>query len=236
MKIDLLAFGAHPDDVEIGAGGVLINHAQAGHKTAVVDLTAGEMGSNGTAEIRSQEAQAAAEIMELEFRDCLGLPDSRLRVKEEYVEAVVEVIRSYRPQVVLAPYWRDRHPDHEQASRLVTEACHKAGLKNFPGRGAPYRPQALVYYFLSEIEEVDFAIDISEQYQQKMEALFAHSSQFNYSPKEDFKTVLNDSSFINQLESRFRYLGSLIKSKYAEGFKYKQMLELKDLLSLEGGV
>jgi len=236
MTIDLLAFGAHPDDVEIGAGGTLIKHQQAGYKVAIIDLTAGEMGSNGTAEIRAKESQTAGEIMGLEFRDCLGLPDGKVKNDSKAIKLVVEKIRKHRPQIVLAPYWQDRHPDHINSSQLITEACFKAGLRKFDASGEPYRPQAVVYYFLAQVDEPDFIVDISNVYETKLEALFAHDSQVNHTKKNSFKTVLNTSNFLKKLDARFKYLGSLINTEAGEGFKYKKAIELSDLTTLRGGV
>lgn len=236
MTVDLLAFGAHPDDVEIGVGGTLIKHRKAGYEVAVIDLTAGEMGSNGTPEIRAQEAVEAGEIMGVEFRKCLKIPDGKVEENEENVKLVVEEIRKHKPQVVLAPYWEDRHPDHINSSQLVTTACFKSGLKKFAAAGEPYRPEAVVYYFLAKVEEPDFIVDISAEYEAKIDALLAHSSQVNKNQQHDFKTVLNDNGFVNKLKTRFEYLGSLINGKAGEGFKYKKNIELPDLTMLKGGV
>lgn len=236
MTVDLLAFGAHPDDVEIGVGGTLIKHQKAGYKVGVIDITAGEMGSNGTAEIRAQEATKAGEIMGLEFRECLEIPDGKVTNDEDNVKLVVEAIRQNKPQVVLAPYWEGRHPDHINSSKLITESCFKAGLKKFSVPGEPYRPQAVVYYFLAKVDDPDFIVDISTEYETKIKALLAHQSQVNHSQANDFKTVLNKGGFIDKLDARFKYLGSLIKAEAGEGFKYKKEIEIPDLTMLKGGV
>ncbi|WP_078809291.1 bacillithiol biosynthesis deacetylase BshB1 [Selenihalanaerobacter shriftii] len=236
MTVDLLAFGAHPDDVEIGAGGTLIKHQKSGHKVAIIDLTAGEMGSNGTAEIRAEEAIRAGEIIGVEFRKCLELPDSKIKVEDRAIKLVVEEIRKHRPKVVLAPYWHDRHPDHENSSRLIAESCFKAGLKKFKAKGEPYRPEAVVYYFLARVDEPDFVVDISNEYERKMDALFAHESQVKKSKEYNFKTALNDSDFIGRLDAKFRYFGYLINTQVGEGFKYKKTIEISDMTMLKGGV
>ncbi|ADL11850.1 bacillithiol biosynthesis deacetylase BshB1 [Acetohalobium arabaticum] len=236
MTVDLLAFGAHPDDVEIGAGGTLIKHHSDGYKTGIVDLTAGEMGSNGTPQIRRKEALAASEVLGAEFRHCLKLPDAKISRDEEAIKSIVKEIRAAKPKVVLAPYWKDRHPDHVNTSKLVTESCFKAGLKKFEATGPPYRPQAVVYYFLAAVDEPDFIVDIAEEYETKTEALLCHTSQVSYNQEHDFQTVLNDSTFLDKLDARFRYLGSLVDAQYGEGFKYKQTIKVSDLTMLEGGV
>lgn len=236
MTVDLLAFGAHPDDVEIGAGGTLIKHRLAGYEIGIIDLTAGEMGSNGTPEIRRKEAMAASEVLGAEFRHCLELPDTKISRNEEAIKAIVAEIRAARPKIILAPYWKDRHPDHVKTSKLITESCFKAGLKKFKAKGAPYRPQAVVYYFLAEVDDADFIVDISNEYEIKIEALLNHTSQVSYDPEHDFQTILNDSSFLDKLDARFRYLGSLVDSQYGEGFKYKKTIQVSDLTTLEGGV
>jgi len=236
MTVDILAFGAHPDDVEIGVGGTLIKHRRAGYQVAIIDLTGGEMGSNGTAKIRKQEAEQAGEIIGVEFRKCLGLPDSKVQKDEKSVKLVVEEIRKHRPRIVLAPYWEDRHPDHVNSSLIITEACFKAGLRKFAAGGKSYRPQAVAYYFLGKMEEPDFIVDISKEYETKVKALLAHDSQVNHNREDSFKTVLNNNGFIDKLESRFKYLGSLINAETGEGFKYKKTVEIPDLMVLEGGV
>lgn len=234
MKIDILAFGAHPDDVEIGISGTLIKHAAMGYKCGIVDLTAGEMGSNGTPDIRRQEALRAAEIMGMEVRECLELPDARLRVDEDMLRPLIEIIRRHRPKVVLGPYMYDRHPDHMATSQLVREAAHLAGLWKYPAEGEPYRPPVTAQYFLGVFQEPTVIVDISDYFERKMGALAAHESQFGMSPDTDWKTLVNDPAFIRMIQSRDQYVGSLIQVLYGEGIYLEEKMALDDLMSLRG--
>jgi bacillithiol biosynthesis deacetylase BshB1 len=234
LQLDILAFGSHPDDVEIGIGGTLIKQATLGHKCGIVDLTAGEAGSNGTPEIRRQEAMKAAEIMGMSVRDNLGLPDARLKVDEESLRAIIEVIRKYRPRVVLGPYWQDKHPDHLRASQLVREAAYLSGLRRYPAGGEPYRPPLLCQYFLAVFAEPTFVVDISACYEQKLAALAAHQSQFGLPRNTDWRTLVNDPLFIRMIQARDQYVGSMIMALYGEGLYLEQKLVVDDLTVLKG--
>ncbi|HAP31434.1 MAG TPA: bacillithiol biosynthesis deacetylase BshB1 [Firmicutes bacterium] len=234
MLLDILAFGPHPDDVEIGIGGTLIKHASQGYRCGIVDLTRGEAGSNGTPEIRREEALQAAEIMGMKTRDNLGLPDARLQADEESLRAIIEVIRKYRPRVVLGPYWQDKHPDHLRASQLVREAAHLAGLRRYPAEGEPYRPPLLCHYFLAVFEEPTFVVDISAYYARKLEALGAHQSQFALPRDIEWRTLVNDPLFIRMIQARDQYVGSMIQALYGEGLFFEQKLVVQDLTVLQG--
>ncbi len=232
MELDILVFGAHPDDVEIGLGGTLIKHARMGYKCGIVDITAGESGSNGTPEVRRAEALKAAEIMGMAMRDCLGFPDARLQVNEDSLRGVIEVIRRYKPKVVIGPYRKDKHPDHLRASQLVREAAHLSGLRRYPADGEPHRPPVVGEFFLAVYDEPSFIIDTSDVYETKIEALYAHQSQFGM--VEDTETLVNDPRFVRMIQSRDQYVGSLIQVLYAEGLYMEQKLALDDLMSLRG--
>ena len=236
MQLDILAFGAHPDDVEIGIGGTLIKHAAMGHKCGIVDLTAGEMGSNGTPEIRRKEALRAAEIMGMEARDCLELPDARLRVDEDTLRVIIEVIRKYKPKVVIGPYHKDRHPDHLRASQLVQEAAHLAGLWRYPADGEPHRPPVMAQFFLAVADEPTVIVDISDHYDTKMGALCAHQSQFGMSADTDWKTLVNDPAFMRMIQTRDQYVGAKIQVMFGEGIYLEEALEQDDLMNLRGRI
>lgn len=236
MQLDILVFGAHPDDVEIGIGGTLIKHAAMGYKCGIVDLTAGEMGSNGTPEVRRVEALKAAEIMGMEVRECLGLPDGRLRVEEEMLRPVIEIIRKYQPKVVIGPFARDQHPDHMRASQLVRAGAHLAGLWKYPAVGDPHRPPVVAQYFLAVFEEPTVVVDISEYYERKMGALCAHESQFGMDEKTDWKTLVNDPQFMRMIQTRDGYVGSLIQVMYGEGLYLDEKLAIDDVMSLRGRI
>jgi bacillithiol biosynthesis deacetylase BshB1 len=232
MELDIMVFGAHPDDVEIGFGGTLIKHASMGYKCGIVDLTAGEMGSNGTPEIRRREALRAAEIMGMEMRECLGLPDGLLQVDGPSLRKVIEIIRKYRPKVVVGPYHLDKHPDHIRASQLVREGAHLSGLWKYPADGEPHRPPVVAEFFLAVFDQPTVVIDISEYYEQKMGALGAHESQFGLQEDTDWKTLVNDPAFIRMIKTRDQFVGSKIQVMYGEGLYLEEMMSLDDLMSL----
>ncbi|AEG59616.1 bacillithiol biosynthesis deacetylase BshB1 [Desulforamulus ruminis] len=232
-KVDVLAVGAHPDDVEVGAGGVLAKMIRLGAAAGIVDLTAGEMASNGTVAERRRESVEAADHLGLSWRKCLGLPDRGIEVNQENVAALVELIREARPQLVLCPYWEDRHPDHVQACRLVQEACFDAGLSQRTTSFPPFRPQAVWHYFLSRSPEPKFIVDISEVYEIKKAALLAHDSQFGAGRKRT-GTFLNSGAgnLPALIESRDRYYGALIGAHYGEGFTLGTPLAVYNPLAL----
>lgn len=228
-ETDLLVFGAHPDDIEIGAGGLVAKQAAQGRRVVLVDLTKGEMASNGTVEERSKEAEKAAAILGVADRVNLGLPDSRIEVKEEFLEPVVRVIRRFKPRIILAPDSRDRHPDHIATSNLVTQAMFIAGLwKRYPDQ-PPHRLQKLFYYFLHYTREPSFVVDITDVYQKKQEAIMAHVSQFGTWPDQNPTELPH---LLKRVEARNGYFGSLIKVEYGEGFYSAEPLKIDDVLTL----
>jgi len=232
--LDILAFGAHPDDVEIGIGGTLAYHGDKGYRCGIVDLTGGERATNGTPHIRAQEGKEAAEVLGAEVRECAGLPDAFLRADRPALETVVEIIRKYAPRAVLCPYPEDRHPDHEHAGRLVREACHLAGLKKFPAGGTPYRPTRIYYYFLSKMEKPQLVVDISDYASQKWKAIACHKSQFQLPREVSMETMVNSPLFIRFICGRDQYFGSLVGVQYGEGLISQEMIKVKDLLKLGG--
>ena len=228
---DIMAFGAHPDDVEIGAAGTLAKLASSGGSIVLCDLTAGEMASNGTPATRREEALAAAEIMGVDLRICLGIPELDLGKTDQYAEAVVEVIRRHRPRLVLAPWKQDRHPGHGHGARLVQEACFLAGLSAFqPETGEPHRPEKILSYMVNSQSRPDILVDISEYWEVKVEALKAHQSQF--SPKGRVATILNSPAYLKGIEARDRYFGSLVGKGFAEGFVSGEPMIIGNLLDL----
>jgi bacillithiol biosynthesis deacetylase BshB1 len=230
-----MAFGPHPDDIELGCGGTLIKLADAGYCCALVDLTRGEMGTRGTVETRAAEAAAAARVLGATVRENLGLPDGYLRNDQESRHRVIEVIRTYRPELILLPYYRDRHPDHYHASELIYEAAFMAGLRRYETDQEPFRPSKVVYYMRWYEFEPTFIVDITAQYDRKMEAIWAYASQFR--PTDDGtaalggatepETRLTTPAYHWELEHRMAYYGSLIQSKYGEGFLARGQLEVE---------
>jgi N-acetylglucosamine malate deacetylase 1 len=233
MEIDLLAFGPHPDDAELGMGGTLARHRAAGCRTAIVDLTRGEMGSNGTPEQRVAEGEAAARILGCEWRRNLGLPDRNLDHRDpEQLRAVVDAIRRARPKVVAINWGVDRHPDHVNGCRLMEEAIFTAGLRRYETELEACRPGRTLYYFINDEAEPSFYVDITPTHTQKIESLFAHHSQFKQAVG-DVQTRLNQAGGLPHLvESRDRLFGAKAGVLYAEGFVMKQPRLVGDFLNL----
>ena len=233
--LDLLAFGAHPDDVEIGAGGILAVHARRGYACGIIDLTAGEMASNGTVPQRRAEGKDAAAILRCGVRECLELPDTNLASDQKSIALVVAALRRWRPRVVLAPYFPgDRHPDHNAAGELLRRAVFLAGLRKLPVEGEPFRPQRLYYFLLTVDVLPDVIVDISSVYALKKQALVAYRSQFSQSDEHRSATEVNDPAFIRYIQNRDAYFGSLTGVEYGEGLVFHTKPLVGDLLCWGG--
>ncbi len=216
--VDILAVGAHPDDVELGCGGALAAFASRGRSFGILDLTRGESGTRGTPEIRAREAAAAAEALGARFRQGLNLGDGGLRTDREAEYEVIEVVRAARPRLVIAPSPADRHPDHARTSRLVTDASFYAGLRALKRGAGAHRPQAVVYYASSYTQQPSFLVDVSECFETKLKAVRCFSSQFYNPDSEEPETVLSHESFLDGIAARARAYGRLINAAYAEAF------------------
>ena len=223
----LLAFGAHPDVVEIGAGGILAKHAQAGRRTVICDLTEAELSSNGTVEIRREEARRAGEILGLASRINLGFPDRGLGGREQ-IEAMTRVIRRLRPRVVLAPYPKDRHPDHVAAGWMVKEAVFDAGIRKLDlGEGLPsHRVERLYYYFINDVERAQLLVDISGVYERKEAAILAYRSQF-LREEGEVETPLNQPHYLAMIRGRAQLWGQQIGVDFAEGLAPERPLSVE---------
>lgn len=231
LKLDVLAFAPHPDDAEIGMAGTLARHAAEGLAVGIADLTRGELSSNGTVEKRLEESAQAARILGLAVRENLELHDGGLDLSPRTMRPIIEAIRRHRPRVVCIPYWEDRHPDHVAASHLVAEAAYRAGLAKWRAAGDPFRPERLLYYFIHGSTQPSFVIDVSAHYERKLEALRAHRSQFQRA-EAGVPTPINNPRYLNDLEARDRYFGSLVGVQHAEGFVYRGTLTLPSLAAL----
>jgi bacillithiol biosynthesis deacetylase BshB1 len=216
MSVDLLVFGPHPDDIEIGAGGIVAHHALGGATVGLCDLTAGEMGSNGTVEERLAEADAAGSVLGAAWRENLRLPDRRIGSDRSHVDAVAGFIRRHQPRVVAAPYWIDRHPDHGAASALVTEAVFNAGLRRYPLAGDAWKVEWVCYYFINDGSDPSFVVDVSSVYDRKQRALDCYVSQFRMGPNT-VGTRLNTPLFRQLVESRDAQFGARAGVRWAEG-------------------
>lgn len=217
--LDILIFGAHPDDAEIGMGATIAKHAKAGLSVGICDLTLAEMSSNGTVETRKKEADEASRILGLAYRSSLGLPDRGLFVCREQLEAVTLEIRRLRPRYVFAPYWQDRHPDHVTCSHLVKEAVFNAKLRRYMPDIEPVTVEKSFFYFINDLHEADLAVDVSGWYSLKMEALSAYRSQFTAASKDnDFVATPLNQAYLDRVEARDRLMGQKLSVTYAEGF------------------
>ena len=214
--LDILAFAPHPDDAELGCGGSLIRAVDQGLRVAVADLTVGEMGSRGTPESREHERQRAAELIGLQTRYTLGLPDSKIGADPSQRAPLIELIRQTRPRIVLIPYWEDRHPDHAAASQLVRNACFFAGVRKV-GEGRPHRPERIYYYSLHSPFPPTFVIDVSSTWERKMAAIHAYQSQFQHN-NGDVETALSSPNFMRTLEARAVWFGAMIGVAYGGAF------------------
>lgn len=221
-NLDILIFGAHPDDAEIGMGASIYLHTQAGRKVGICDLTYAELSSNGTVETRQSEAARSSAILGLTLRTNLGLQDRGLQVTEEQIRRITAEIRKHRPTTVFAPYWEDRHPDHVQCSLLVQQAVFNAKLRKYMPELEPVRVQNIFYYFINDIVDADLMIDVSEVYNVKLRALKAYKSQFLPAVQgmDIVSTPLNQ-GYIEHVEARDKLLGHKRAVKYAEGFVSK---------------
>ncbi len=233
--LDLLAFGAHPDDVEVGAGGILATHVLQGYACGIIDLTAGEMASNGTVPQRRAEAREAARVLECGVRECLELPDAALVPDQEAVYRVVVTLRQFRPKVVLAPYYQgDRHPDHNAAGELLRRAVYLSGLRRLPVEGKPFRPKQLYFFLLSVDLMPDVIVDVSAAYNRKEQALDAHRTQFGQDCSDQVATLVNNPYYRSYVRNRDAYFGSLTGVDYGEGLIFNTKPLVKDIIGWSG--
>lgn len=219
MAVDLLVFGPHPDDLEIGVGGIVARHAAHGFSVGLCDLTAGEMGSNGTVEERLKESEAARKVLGAAWRENLRWPDRQIGKEPAHLDEAVQLIRQHRPRVVAAPYGIDRHPDHAAASTVVTEAVFNSGLRKYDAGGKlgdPWKIEWICYYFINDGATPSFVVDVSEYYERKRQALDCHSSQFQPGPNA-VGTRLNSPLFRQLIESRDAQFGAQAGVTWAEG-------------------
>lgn len=229
---DVLAFGTHPDDAEIGCGGTLIKLTDAGLKVVVVDLVRGEMGTRGNAEIRAEEAAASSKVLGLHARDNLGLEDANIGTTPEAKRTVVEALRRWRPKAIFLPYWEDRHPDHANASRLIYESAFLSGLIRFETGQEAHRPTQLFYYMGWYEFEPTFVVDITAQAERKMEAIYSFGTQFRADAERGPQTRLTSPTTDWLIRSRMAHFGSRIRSKFGEGFLIRGRLEVENPLDL----
>lgn len=235
--VDILCITAHPDDVEIAMAGTVLHHRSMGHTVGLVDLTAGELGTRGTPEIRAREANAAMQVLGAAFRYQLGLADGFFRADEGSLLKVVAAIRAHTPRVVLTNAVRDRHPDHGRGAALVAEACFLSGLRRVVTRlngdeQAPWRPVSIVHAVQDHWIDPDLVVDITPHWPRKMEALRCFASQFHDPNSTEPSSPISSPDFLPFLEARAREMGRLLGVTYAEGFTVVRPPGIRDLLSL----
>lgn len=237
MKLDILVLAAHPDDAEISAGGTIAKHVALGYKVGIVDLTRGELGTRGTPEIREKEASNAAKILKVTVRENLELRDGFFQKTEAEKLRVVEAIRKFQPEIVLANAIYDRHPDHGRASELIDESCFLAGLAKVETtlHGEPqkaWRPKVVYHFIQSQFIKPDLVVDVSDFWETKMESLRTFKSQFYDPSSKEPETFISNPGFMKLIESRGQETGYSIGVKYGEGFTVNRYIGAKNLFDL----
>lgn len=230
--LDILAFGAHPDDVELGCAGALLVSVAQGKKVGIIDLTKGELGTRGTTSQRLKEAQLAAQVMGIDVRENLGLPDGFFENNKENQFAIIEIIRKYQPSIILCNAPEDRHPDHGRASQLIVDAAFLSGLIKIQTTHhgqlqTPWRPTQVFHYIQSRNLTPHFVVDISAFMDKKMEAILAHSSQFYNADSKEPDTFISGNSFLEFVKGRAKELGHQIGVDFAEGFITQKLIGIR---------
>ena len=231
--IDLLAFGAHPDDAELTCGGTLVKAARKGYRTAVIDLTGGETGTHGSRSQRAAEAERAATVLGLAERANAGLPDAGLHNTDETRRVVVELIRRLRPRVVILPFPIGRHPDHRLASELSRDASYLAGLRNYPAGGEPHRPEKIIYTLAYREDPVKptFVVDISEEFEAKLDAIRCYASQFNGKMAAG-ELFPSGHDIYQNVRVHCARAGSLIRTAYGEPYFTEETVRVDDVVTM----
>jgi len=230
-ELDILAFGAHPDDVELFAGGTLAKMAALGYATGIVDLTRGELGTRGAPALRAKEARNAAKILGVKIRENLRFPDGYVEATAAARLKIIHVLRKYRPKIVLTHYWEDAHPDHVHAGQLVTEAVHHSGLLKIQTGQPRYRPPVILYFKLPPNVTPSFVVDISDYAGLRTAAIEAHGSQLFNPSEHGPQTILSQPDFLTHVENLHAYYGTLIGKHKGEAFYFRKVLEIQDLIA-----
>ena len=238
MKLDILAIGAHPDDVELSCSGTLMLHKLMGQKTGILDLTQGELGSRGSVEIRQQESAKASEILQLDIRENLSFKDGFFQNDEHHQLEIIKILRKYQPNIVLATAPKDRHPDHGRSSTLIKDACFLSGLLKIETsidgiKQAPWRPKKVFNYIQDQYLEPDFVIDISSVFEFKLKSIQAYSSQFKAKAGDGPMTYISTDEYLNMVTYRNIMMGKKIGAKFGEGFlSISSTIGLKDFSNI----
>ncbi|MBA5793238.1 bacillithiol biosynthesis deacetylase BshB1 [Flavobacterium sp. xlx-214] len=238
MKLDILAFGAHPDDVELGCGATIAKEISLGKKVGIIDLTRGELGTRGSAEIRDQEAAAAAKILGVSARENLAFRDGFFTNDDKHQLEIIKMIRKYQPEIVLCNAIDDRHIDHGKGSKLVSDACFLSGLRRIETSldgvsQEAWRPKLVYHYIQWKNIEPDFVVDVSDFMQQKIDAVMAYSSQFYDPNSNEPVSPIATKNFTESIEYRAKDLGRLVFADYAEGFTVERYVAVNSLGDLK---
>ncbi len=231
MHLDVLIFAAHPDDAELSMGGTIAKLTKNNFKVGLIDLTRGELGTRGTAEIRQKEAFQAAIVLKTSLRENLSIPDGNIEKNKENLSKIVMEIRRYKPKIIFAPYFNDRHPDHVDASSLIKQAMFTTGLSKYKTFDKEvlqeaYRPKKLFYYMQTYTFDPTFIVDITETFETKMKAVYCYSTQFHNPKSAEPETFISHPQFINYIDARSRFYGFQIGKNYGEPFYSEEKIEM----------
>lgn len=238
MKLDILVIAAHPDDAELGAGGTIIKAVESGKKVGILDLTRGEMGTRGTVETRKQESEASSKILGVLVRENVGLPDGFLANSKEFQMRILPFLRKYRPEIVLTNAVSDRHPDHGKGSILASDACFLSGLRALKttdeagNEQEAWRPKVVYHFVQDHYLKPDFVVDVTGQWEKKIEAIHAFKTQFYDPNSSEPKTPISTPDFMHFLNARGREYGRMIGVSFAEGFTAKRPVGVDSLFDL----
>jgi bacillithiol biosynthesis deacetylase BshB1 len=237
MKVDILAVGVHPDDVELSCSGTILKHIALGKKAGILDLTLGELGTRGSAELRTKEAMDSAKILGVSFRTQLNFKDGFFENNERHVRQIIEQIRKHQPEIILCNAISDRHPDHGRAAKLVSDACFYSGLMKIEthvegNMQNAWRPKAVYHYIQDQYQHPDFVIDITEHIETKHKAIMAFSSQFYDPNSKEPETPISGKNFLENLNAKMSIWGRAINTRYAEGFTVNRYPGVNNLFDL----
>lgn len=230
IRIDALAFSPHPDDAEMGCGGLLLKLKDKGYRTGIIDLTRAELSTNGNLKTREEEIKEASKILGLDIRENLGLEDANIKNDYDSRLKVISAVRKYRPGLALIPFWRDRHPDHENSYKLLKDAIFISGLKKFKTRLDSYRPDVVINYMLHYEFKPSFIVDISQYYNKKFSAVAAYKSQFYSDVAKKVMTHIASKYFFDIVNSRHQCSGLKIRSEYGEPYYIESDIKIDDPL------
>ncbi len=232
MKLDILAFGAHPDDVELGCSGTIINHLKNGLKIGIIDLSRGELGTRGTMETRNQETTQSTKVLGVQLRENMDFKDGLFENNEENKIKLIKKIRKYKPEIVLTNAPNDRHPDHGRSSELTIDACFLSGLEKIATGQDIWRPKHIYHYIQFNTILPDFVVDITEEMDRKLESILCYKTQFYNPDSKESETIISSEDFLESIKYKAKDLGRQSDCKYAEGFISNQTLKVNSLKDL----